>query len=337
MLGALILATGATLAPPFLVGKAVSAALDGDTTALELIVAAFLGAALVGWGTSYLQTYLVGWVGERALQDLRIRIFTHLQQMSIGFFTRNRPGVLISRITNDVDALDQLISTRRGHALLQHPDPRRGRRDHAGGRRPAGAGRVPDAAAAGDREPGLPDRRGERLPDHARADRGGDGLPAGEPQRRAGRPELRAGAAPRRADGRAQRAQPPGQPEDGLPERVVLPGGRAALGDRDGGDPALRRLPGARSGDRVRAERADRDRGRVRRLPLHLLRPDPAALQPLHDLPAGDGGAGQDLRPARHGAGHGRQAGRARPRDAARRDRDGSTSGSRTGWTRQLG
>ena len=70
--------------------------------------------------------------------------------------------------------------------------------------------------------------------------------------------------------------------------------------------------------DRVGAERPDRDRRRVRRLPLHLLRPDPAALQPLHDLPAGNGGAGQDLRPARHRAGHGRQAGRARSRDAAR-------------------
>jgi ABC-type multidrug transport system fused ATPase/permease subunit len=111
MLGALILATVATLAPPFLVGKAVSAALAHNTTELELVVAAFVGAALIGWGTSYLQTYLVGWVGERALQDLRIRIFTHLQEMSIGFFTRNRPGVLISRITNDVDALDQLISS----------------------------------------------------------------------------------------------------------------------------------------------------------------------------------------------------------------------------------
>jgi ATP-binding cassette subfamily B protein len=111
MLGALILATGATLAPPFLVGKAIQVSLNGDSTALVLIIAGFLVAALIGWGTSYLQTYLVGWVGERALQDLRIRIFTHLQQMSIGFFTRNRPGVLISRITNDVDALDQLIST----------------------------------------------------------------------------------------------------------------------------------------------------------------------------------------------------------------------------------
>jgi ABC-type multidrug transport system fused ATPase/permease subunit len=111
MFGALILATGATLAPPYLVGQAVHVSLNGDSNALVLIIAAFLGAALIGWATSYLQTYLVGWVGERALQDLRIRIFTHLQQMSIGFFTRNRPGVLISRITNDVDALDQLIST----------------------------------------------------------------------------------------------------------------------------------------------------------------------------------------------------------------------------------
>ena len=111
MLGALLLATGATLAPPFLIGKAVSAALGGHDTTLMLLVAALLGAALVVWGTSALQTYLVEWVGERALQDLRIRIFTHLEAMSIGFFTRNRPGVLISRITNDVDALDQLLST----------------------------------------------------------------------------------------------------------------------------------------------------------------------------------------------------------------------------------
>jgi ATP-binding cassette subfamily B protein len=112
MFVALILATGATLAPPFLVGKAISVGVLGhDTRALVLIIAAFLGTAVVAWGAAYLQTYLVGWVGERALQDLRIRIFTHLQKMSIGFFTRNRPGVLISRITNDVDALDQLIST----------------------------------------------------------------------------------------------------------------------------------------------------------------------------------------------------------------------------------
>ncbi len=109
----LLIATAATLAPPALVGLA-TAEIASDSPSigeLDLIVAAFIGTALLYWGASYVQTYLVGWVGQRALQDLRLRIFTHLQKMSIGFFTRNRPGVLISRITNDVDALDQLIST----------------------------------------------------------------------------------------------------------------------------------------------------------------------------------------------------------------------------------
>ena len=110
---ALLVATGAALAPPALVGLATAEIGSDDPSfgTLELIVAAFILVALLNWGASYLQTYLVGWVGQRALQDLRLRIFTHLQKMSIGFFTRNRPGVLISRITNDVDALDQLIST----------------------------------------------------------------------------------------------------------------------------------------------------------------------------------------------------------------------------------
>jgi ABC-type multidrug transport system fused ATPase/permease subunit len=112
MFAALVVATAATLAPPYLAGKALSdGILAGDLGALNLIVAAFVGAALLYWAASYAQTYLIGWVGQRALQDLRLRVFGHLQGMSIGFFTRNRPGVLISRLTNDVDALDQLIST----------------------------------------------------------------------------------------------------------------------------------------------------------------------------------------------------------------------------------
>jgi ATP-binding cassette subfamily B protein len=73
-------------------------------------VVAFLASALVYWGATYVETYLVGWVGQRALTDLRQRIFAHLQGMSIGFFTRRRPGVLISRLTNDVQALDSLVT-----------------------------------------------------------------------------------------------------------------------------------------------------------------------------------------------------------------------------------
>jgi ATP-binding cassette subfamily B protein len=52
----------------------------------------------------------VGWVGQRALQDLRIRVFEHLQQLDLGFYSRRQAGVIISRLTNDVQALDQLVT-----------------------------------------------------------------------------------------------------------------------------------------------------------------------------------------------------------------------------------
>ncbi|MGZ5339788.1 MAG: ABC transporter ATP-binding protein [Solirubrobacterales bacterium] len=111
MFAALIVSTTAGLAPPYLAGKAVDNVVGSqDLDTLNLIVVAFVAAALVYWGATYLQTYLTGWVGQRALQDLRQRIFAHLQGMSIGFFTRQRPGVLISRMTNDVQALDQLVT-----------------------------------------------------------------------------------------------------------------------------------------------------------------------------------------------------------------------------------
>jgi ABC-type multidrug transport system fused ATPase/permease subunit len=111
MFVALLIATAASLAPPYLAGRAVD---DGiiaeDAGALTTIVIVFIVSAAILWAASYAQTYLVGWVGQRALQDLRERIYSHLQAMSIGFYTRNRPGVLISRMTNDVSALDTLVT-----------------------------------------------------------------------------------------------------------------------------------------------------------------------------------------------------------------------------------
>jgi ATP-binding cassette subfamily B protein len=52
----------------------------------------------------------VGWVGQRVLADLRLRIFTHLQSLPIGFYESRPAGVLISRMTNDVEALDSLVT-----------------------------------------------------------------------------------------------------------------------------------------------------------------------------------------------------------------------------------
>ena len=108
---AMLAATGAGLAPPYLAGQAVDAGIvTGDSGALTLIVIAFLVVAVLYALATYAQTYLVGWVGTRALQDLRERVFAHLQSMSIGFFTRRSPGVLISRMTNDIEALNQLVT-----------------------------------------------------------------------------------------------------------------------------------------------------------------------------------------------------------------------------------
>jgi ABC-type multidrug transport system fused ATPase/permease subunit len=108
---AMLLATGAALVPPYLAGRAIDDGIrKGDVGALELVVALFIAAALVNWAATYAQTYLVNWVGQRALQDLRLAIFRHLERMSIGFYARRKTGVLISRITNDVQALDQLVT-----------------------------------------------------------------------------------------------------------------------------------------------------------------------------------------------------------------------------------
>src|SRR5215212_3652761 len=108
----LLFATAAGLAPPYLAGKAIdSGILAEDLSALDWIVLAFVVVSIVYAAASYGQTYMVGWVGTRVLRDLRERIFVHIQSMPIGFFTRRSPGVLISRMTNDIEALNQLVTT----------------------------------------------------------------------------------------------------------------------------------------------------------------------------------------------------------------------------------
>ena len=111
MFATLVLGTAASLAPPPLAKIAIDDGIvPGEESTLSWVVAGFGVSALVLWGATYAQTYLVGWVGQRVLQDLRIQLFAHLQSLSIGFYSRRQAGVIISRLTNDVQALDQLVS-----------------------------------------------------------------------------------------------------------------------------------------------------------------------------------------------------------------------------------
>jgi ABC-type multidrug transport system fused ATPase/permease subunit len=111
MLISLVVATAAGLAPPYLAGRAIDGGIKSrDVGFLTVILVVFIAAAALNWLATYAETFLINWVGQRALQDLRLQLFRHLQRLSIGFYSRNKAGVIISRITNDVQALDQLVT-----------------------------------------------------------------------------------------------------------------------------------------------------------------------------------------------------------------------------------
>jgi ATP-binding cassette subfamily B protein len=107
----LLTATATALAPPYLAKYALDDAVKHhDGTRLYVVVGIFVAAGLGNWVMYYVETYMTGWVGERILADLRTTLFDHLQRLSLGFYERNRAGVIISRLTNDVEAIDQLVT-----------------------------------------------------------------------------------------------------------------------------------------------------------------------------------------------------------------------------------
>jgi ATP-binding cassette subfamily B protein len=77
-------------------------------TQLALI---YMGALLMGYVLEALQTYIVQWTGQKVMFDLRREIFRHLQRMDVGFYDRNPVGRLVTRLTNDVDALNEMFTT----------------------------------------------------------------------------------------------------------------------------------------------------------------------------------------------------------------------------------
>ncbi|MCI0713905.1 MAG: ABC transporter ATP-binding protein/permease [Chloroflexi bacterium] len=108
---AMLATTGLTLLVPYLVKIAIDEAIvEADQSRLNLLAVFMLLASLGIYVTSALQDYLLSWVGQRVLADLRADLFTHLQRLSLGYHDKHIVGVTISRVISDVSVINQLLS-----------------------------------------------------------------------------------------------------------------------------------------------------------------------------------------------------------------------------------
>ena len=108
---AMVAVTFSGLAVPYLVKIAIDSGITKhDLHVVDVVIVLFMVVGVVNLVASYLQTYLVSWVGERVVLDLRRTLFAHIQKLSLDFFSRQKTGWIVSRLTNDIDALDQLVT-----------------------------------------------------------------------------------------------------------------------------------------------------------------------------------------------------------------------------------
>jgi ATP-binding cassette subfamily B protein len=82
-----------------------------DANGLAMISLLYLGVLIAGFVVNYARTFLMEWIGQRVMFDLRVEIFSHLQRLPLAFFDRNPVGRLMTRVTNDVQALNELFTS----------------------------------------------------------------------------------------------------------------------------------------------------------------------------------------------------------------------------------
>ena len=120
---AMLVASAMTIATPFLVKLAIDGPIiGGDLAALDEIVMLMLLALFSLWLAAMTQRYLLSWVGQRVLADLRAALFRHLQELPLAYHDKHIVGVTISRVISDVGVINQLLSqgliTLTGDSLL---------------------------------------------------------------------------------------------------------------------------------------------------------------------------------------------------------------------------
>ena len=84
---------------------------NGDTSLLATLAAAYLGSVVLGFVLLYAQTVLTTWLGQRVMYDLRTEIFGKLQRLDLRFYDKNPVGRLMTRITSDVETLNELFAS----------------------------------------------------------------------------------------------------------------------------------------------------------------------------------------------------------------------------------
>jgi ATP-binding cassette subfamily B protein len=114
MVVALLMLVGAALADlagPYLIRQAIDGPLQAKNIAgVWPIFLLYIGALALGFLFRFGQIWMLQTIGQQVMVDIRMRIFSHIQRMSLAFFDRNPVGRLITRITNDVDALNEFLT-----------------------------------------------------------------------------------------------------------------------------------------------------------------------------------------------------------------------------------
>ena len=83
----------------------------GAERGVSELAAVYFGALLLSYALEFIQTYALQWMGQKVMFDMRRQIFGHMQRMHIGFFDKNPVGRLVTRLTSDVDALNELFTS----------------------------------------------------------------------------------------------------------------------------------------------------------------------------------------------------------------------------------
>ena len=108
---AVLLNSAINLLPPILFTWAIDRYITKlDMAGLAMLAAAFIVVNLVTFGTQFAQNYLIEWLAAKMEYDMRLDAFRHLQKLSLGYFADKEVGAVVSRLTNDIEKITELVS-----------------------------------------------------------------------------------------------------------------------------------------------------------------------------------------------------------------------------------